>query len=294
MDFESDSDDSSQSPIDVIDFDYRRAHSDDSSSSLSSSDSGDDEFLNVNDDDEKCDLMDTEDELKKLTNVQLKAKLKAKGLPVSGIKKELIERLLHPNKHKKVVDWKKSKAKALLIKRLQDRNSRLHKMTPKQIYESHDWFQEYPFDRFKENVTSLMKAIHENFAIVDSDIEIVREELRNFPQSNTGCRGYPRWDKHPARSLLRKDIEDGKYQLGQAKQFQQTRAEYCEFPSDVFRSHIHQERRRQREKPMKVIQRNKKAQKQHDKEVEEQEIVWLANEKYRIDVEEVIRAMENF
>eukprot|EP00986_Skeletonema_menzelii_P017314 scaffold18880_cov68-Skeletonema_menzelii.AAC.2 len=297
MDFNySDSDDSSQSSNDVIDFGYRRAHADDASSSLPSNDSSDDEFLNDNDDDEKCNgSMDmTEDELKKLTNNQLKEKLRALGLKVSGKKQELVDRLLNPNSHRKPVAWKKSKAKALLNKLLHDRDSRLHNMTTREIYETNDWFQEYPFDRFNENVTSLRKTIQENFTIVDRDIEIVREELRNFPQSSEGSRGYPRWDKHPARSLLRRDIQDGKYVLGQAKKFQKTRQEYGAFPLAVFRDHIHQERRRQREKPMKVIQRNKKAQKLHQKEVEEREELWIADEKYRKEMEEIISAMENF
>jgi hypothetical protein len=167
-------------------------------------------------------------------------------------------------------------------------------MTPRQVYESHKWYQDYPFDRFKENVANLKKSIAENFAIVDKDIEIVREELRNFPQSTEGCRGYPRWDKHPAKSLLRKDIEEGKYELGKAKQFQKSRVEYCAFPLTVFRDHIHQERRRQREKPMKVIQRNKKAQKMHLKDVEMMEAIWTADEKYKKDVEEMISAMTDF
>lgn len=265
--------------------------------SFSSNDSDtSDDSADCQDDDSECaeTVEMDEDELKKMTVAQLKEMLKASGLKTSGKKKELIDRLLNPNLHRKPVTWKKSKAKALLVKLLQNRESRLHSMTPRQIYDSNDWFQEYPFDRFNENVTSLRKSIQDEFALVDRDIEIVREELRNFPQSLQGCRGYPRWDKHPARSLLRKDIEDGKYELGKAKQFHRSRREYLDFPLPVFRDHIHQERRRQREKPMKVIQRNKKAQKQHDNEVEEQATLWLIDENMRKEVEEMISAMENF
>mmetsp|Transcript_362 Transcript_362/g.449 ORF Transcript_362/g.449 Transcript_362/m.449 type:complete len:328 (-) Transcript_362:72-1055(-) len=236
-----------------------------------------------------------ENDLKKLSKEQLKNKLKKLGLKVSGNKGELIDRLLNPSMHKKRPDdWKKSKAKALLHKLFQDRESRLYKMTPRQIYDSHKWYQEYPYHRFKENVTSLRKSIEENFARVDRDVKIVREELQNFPQCSEGCRGYPRWDKHSAKSLLRQDIEEGKYKLGDAKRFQQSRAEYCEFPLTVFRDHIHQERRRQREKPMKVIQRNRKAQKAHQNEVDESEALWLADEKYEKEVDDMISAMENF
>jgi len=302
---DSDSDDSSQfsktkrprgrpitSTNDISDFGYIRAQNVDDFS-LSSNDSSDDDEYDDDDDDE-CGNNMTEEQLRKLTNEQLKVKLKAKNMPVSGNKAILVDRLLYPGKYKKKQPWKKSKAKALLMKLLQDRDSRLHNMTPRQVYESHKWYQDYSFDRFKENLKSIKHSIEENFAIVDSDIQIVREELRNFPQSRQGCRGYPRWDKHPAKSLLREDIKEGKYKLGNAKRFQLSRAEYSEFPSSVFRDHIHQERRRQREKKMKVIQRNKKAQKAHQKEVDESEAAWLANEEYQKELEEMISAMKHF
>jgi hypothetical protein len=259
--------------------------------------SDDDPTTVLGDNQDECKDTMSEEELKKLTNDQLKMRLKALGLKVSGNKSELIERLLNPHLHrkkKKLVDWKKSRAKALLNKLLHDRESRLHKMTAREIHESHPWFQEYPFDRFKENVANLKKQVQESWAIIDRDIEIVREELRNFPQSCEGNRGYPRWDKHPAKQLLRQDIKAGKYNLGEAQKFQTTRAEYLCFPLHVFRDHIHQERRRQREMPMKVVQRNKKAQKMHQKEVEEEEERWAADERYRRDLDDIAIGLQKF
>jgi hypothetical protein len=274
-------------------------HSAESIHSNSSDDSCiDDEPTTVlGDNQDECEDTMSEEELKKLTNDQLKMKLKALGLKVSGNKSELIERLLNPHLHrkmKKLVDWKKSRAKAFLNKLLHDRESRLHKMTAREIHESHPWFQEYPFDRFRENVANLKKQVQASWAIVDRDIEIVKEELRNFPQSSEGNRGYPRWDKHPAKQLLRQDIKAGKYKLGEAQQFQTTRAEYLLFPLHVFRDHIHQERRRQREMPMKVVQRNKKAQKMHLKEVEEEEERWDADERYRRDLDDIAIGLQKF
>ena len=232
----------------------------------------------VDDDDEaeisRKELMSRK-ELKLLKVAQLKTKLKAAGLKVTGKKEELIERLLNPELHrKKPHDWKNSKAKALLKKLLQDKDSRIHTMTAREIYDSHLWYKQYHWDRFKINLANLQQSVKENSAIVEEEINIVREELRNFPQSNQSCRGYPRWDKHPARLLLRQDIKEGRYELGTAKEFQKTRDEYTEFPLATFRSHIHQERRRQRELPMKVVQRNKKALKAHETEVNKQEQCW--------------------
>jgi hypothetical protein len=267
------------------------SYSDDtvSTSSKSSDESDSDEHLAGSDNYSSEDITMSEEELKELTKDQLKVKLKALGLKVSGNKGELIERLLNPRLHlKKPIDWKKSRAKALLFKLLNDRESKVYSMSAREVYESHSWFSEYPFDRFKDNFGNLKKSVQQNLAIVDRDIKIITEELRNFPQSEESLRGYPRWDKHAARELLRKDIEDGKYTLGEAKQFQSTREEYLRFPSKVFRGHIHQERRRQRELPMKVIQRNKKAQKMHDKEVKEQEDVF----NFDMDLADITKGVE--
>jgi hypothetical protein len=48
-----------------------------------------------------------------------------------------------------------------------------------------------------------------------------------------------------------------------------TRPEYTAFSLKTFRQHIHQEKRHQRELPLRVARRNKKAQYKHDKEVKE-------------------------
>ncbi|KAK1744410.1 hypothetical protein QTG54_004943 [Skeletonema marinoi] len=153
-------------------------------------------------------------------------------------------------------------------------------MTPRQIYKSHAWYQEYPFERFKDNLATLQHDVKSNWSLVEEDIKILS--------------WVPSLDKHPAKLLLRQDIKDGKYELGTAKEFQETRDEYRDFPPSVFRSHIHQERRRQREMPMKVVQRNKKAREKHEQDVNEQEQFWAADERYRKEVEDIVGLMEEF
>lgn len=258
----------------------------DAKSASSSSDKSDDS----DDHAEDCDATMSEEELRKLTKDQLKAKLKGLGMKVSGKKEELIERLLNPQLHQKPVAWRKSKAKALLFKLLHDKKSKLYSMTAREVYESHSWFQQYPFERFKDNFANLKASVESSLLIIEEDIKICTEELKNFPQLDETVRGYPRWDKHPAKDLLEDDIRNGRYTLGQAKQFQRTRAEYLCFPLDVFRYHIHQERRKQRELPMKVVQRNKKARKMHQKEVKEQEMLY----KYNIDLDHITEAFAKF
>src|SRR6056300_730952 len=85
---DSDSDSSSQ--------DFNDAKS---ASSSDKSDGSDDHS-------EDCDATMSEEELRKLTKDQLKAKLKDLGMKVSGKKEELIERLLNPQLHQKPVAWR--------------------------------------------------------------------------------------------------------------------------------------------------------------------------------------------
>ena len=58
------------------------------------------------------------------------------------------------------------------------------------------------------------------------------------------------------------------------KVFHETNQDYKAFPLHVFRDHIYQEGRRQRELKMKMVQRNKKGQKNHLAEVEKNKLDW--------------------
>ena len=105
----------------------------------------------TDDDDEEEEEKETE--LQALTVEKLKVKLKERGLKVSGRKQELIDRLLGrevPKTNK--VEWKKSKAKCLLKKLLLDKESHIHGKAVEEIHASHEWFQDYPLDKFEKYV----------------------------------------------------------------------------------------------------------------------------------------------
>jgi len=88
----------------------------------------------------------TEASLKALKNDELKAILQGLGLKRSGNKKELVDRILGREvvtENKKKPKWRNSKARAMLVRMLMDKQSNVHKMTWKEIHASHEWFQEY-------------------------------------------------------------------------------------------------------------------------------------------------------
>jgi hypothetical protein len=59
------------------------------------------------------------------------------------------------------------------------------------------------------------------------------------------------------------------------KELWKTKREYKEFPLDVFRNHIHQEKRFQREGPYWQLKRNKKGMRKHEADVKELKRGWL-------------------
>ena len=240
-------------------------------------DNGDGEEEEYGDDDqiasENGRFNELEEELKKLTVKVLQLRLRELELPVSGRKAELIERLLGRGKTTgKVKEWKKSKAKLLLLSMFADKNSRVHNMTTEEVYNSHPWFQNYPLSKFGSYLKTIQSAAKNLEDVVREDEREIQSELIAFPRGEMTIRGYPFWDTHTARSLLETDIRDG--EAMKPKELWLSRDGYKEFPLSVFRDHIHQEKRRQREEPGWVVKRNKKAREIHEEEIEEKKKGW--------------------
>lgn len=226
---------------------------------------------------------------------ELKVKLVERGLIQSGTKAVLIERLLHPQpadfKNKpKVESWRNSRAKALLIRFLMNKSSPFNLLSPDEAWESSEWFMQYPKARFKQNMSNLKKALAERNNIVQNDNETILAELavlKALDSSNEPLRNYPLWHEHEASRLLEEDLKNNLNEGMLPAEFQQTRPEYCEFPDFIFRKHIYQEQRKQRELPMKIHKRNKLAEKKHQQEVEDEAARWHADREYDDDVNDM-------
>ena len=219
----------------------------------------------------------TEENLSGLKNRELQDILARLGLKKSGKKKELIDRILgrevvEKNKPK----WKNSKARALLVKLLMDKDSSVHSMTWQQIHSSHEWFSEFDAKSFKKYVKDLRKANLKKMAIIDEDNRIIHAELKKFPRPDKTARGEPFWDTHPSKLLLRADVKAGKHLEMKPGKLHQTRPEYQAFSLKTFRQHIYQEKRHQKELPLRVHRRNKKAKYKYEKEVKENVTSWEA------------------
>ncbi len=172
----------------------------------------------------------------------------------------------------------------MLVKMLFDTNSKAHKLSWQELHASHEWFREYEPKNLKKYLSRLKKANPRKVAIVAEDNMIIEAELQNFPRSGKTNRGEPFWDTHPAKLLLREDVKAGKHLDMKPQVLHQTRPDYQAFSLKTFRRHVYQEKRHQRELPMRVARRNKKAQYKYDKEVKENIALWKA--KMNVDCQE--------
>ena len=121
---------------------------------------------------------------------------------------------------------------------------------------------------------ALKTAIENQGNVIVEDIRLVETELAALYISENNKRGYPHWHKHDAKQLLAEDIKQGRNSSRKPQDFQTDRSEYQQFPLAVFRGHIYQENRKQREMPLKIAKRNKLAEKKHQQEAEAEALRW--------------------
>jgi hypothetical protein len=242
-------------------------------------------------------VTESEMELMGYKVAQLKSKLAERGLIQTGRKPELVKRLLNPQPSDfkvkpKVEPWKNSKAKALLIRLLRDKSSAFHLLSPEKAWESSEWFKTYPKNRFINNMKNLKRALEVRDLIVANDNKIIEAEIASLRKlDHAAVREYPLWHDHDASRLLEEDLKNGLNKRMTPLAFQQTREEYLAFPCDIFRKHIYQEERKQREMPMKISKRNNIVEKQHKHMVDEEAARWHAEQEHDDLVNEMVNLM---
>ena len=87
-------------------------------------------------------------------------------------------------------------------------------------------------------------------------------------------RDEPFWYNHPAKALLKEDVESGLAYDLKPVALRETREEYQQFKLKTFRKHIYQEKGRQRAAPYWRLKRNIAARQMIEKEREEMKRQW--------------------
>lgn len=199
---------------------------------------------------------------------EIKALLKAKGLPVSGKKADLINRLRNPPPvaGPKPKPWQHSSAKKDLKKSLMDPSSSIHNMSLSAIRDSDPRFKQYP--KFEKYFKDLKAKVEEEKRMVKEDDRLAEEHVKNFPGNQRNPRGYPRWKDHPAKALLEIDVASKLHKRMQPAELWATRKEYEEFPLKVFRKYKEREVEKQRAALHWADKRNKEGLKKYLKHLE--------------------------
>ena len=177
-------------------------------------------------------------------------------------------------KTKEAAPWQSSLAKAFLYKLLKDPEAPLEGMTVTEIYKLHPVFKQYKLENFQANFKSLKEKVESDRRSAMIETEAFENDMKVYKRKKLTIGGYPFWHLHPAKALLEKDVEDGTAYLIAPKDLRLSREEFQEFPSSVFRNHIHQEKRKQREGAFWAHKRNKKGLKRHEEEVKAMKIEW--------------------
>ena len=197
---------------------------------------------------------------------QLKSLLRKKGLPVSGRKAELIERLRNGSRRgPKPKAWQHSNAKKDLKRALLDPTSPIHNMSVEDIHNSDIRYKQYPnFPKYYKDLKERVEAEKKQVKLDDIAAE---RHMRNHPRSILNKRGYPHWDTHSAKKLLEVDIANKVHERMEPSQLRKTRDAYKKFPTDVFTKRVNGEVAKHRAAKFWAHKRNKKGMKKYLQEI---------------------------
>ena len=111
-------------------------------------------------------------------------------------------------------------------------------------------FQQYPFEYFEVQLNKLKPVIKRDLDIVRTDEVALRHDRLIIPIKTTTEYGDPRWDRHPAKKLLKIDVDENKHKVMTPRELWKARKEYQDFTNGfkdtrkgkkVFQKHIYQE-----------------------------------------------------
>jgi hypothetical protein len=223
---------------------------------------------------EKVQIKDSPQQRRRLKDLkvpELKSLLQDKALPVAGKKDELIERLRkYPNGYGPKgapKQWQYSNTKMKLKKDLLDKNSHIHDMSVNEIWNSNPLYKQYPlFPKYYEDLKKQVEAEGKEAHLDDIKAE---KHIKNNPRGTLNKRGYPHWDKHPAKKLLQVDVYRKLHEAMRPCELQKTRKEYKEFPPEIFAARVNSEVLKQKAAKFWAYKRNKEGMKKYLKEIYE-------------------------
>lgn len=147
------------------------------------------------------------------------------------------------------IEWDGSEAQDIILSDLYDEIIPLDEdvASPELVYDvyrHHAAFVNVPFAQFYERLRAHRKQVARDFYAAREEFLALQELEILRPRKTHNHRGELVFDVHPAKELLRKDVERMRHQMMKPSELQHTRPEYMEFKPKIFRERIYQEIRR--------------------------------------------------
>lgn len=151
-----------------------------------------------------------------------------------------------------LIDWKKSEAKAVLVKDLMDEvlpleeNEVSAKEAWTSCYINLREFANVEFEQFKRQLAAHRKQIKAKKQAANTQESAFQHDRQLYPERHAYSNGRRIFRMSPAQSLLEDDIKNKRHRGMKPSAFRATRPEFTEWELDIFRQRIYQEERRQK------------------------------------------------
>ena len=120
----------------------------------------------------------------------------------------------------------------------------INPMTAEEIWKSQPEFQKYPLVNFKKYNKNMKVLVSQKVRRAATEEAIYQEDMLHHTQKQLTCRGALFWNKHAAKVMLIKDVEDGIGRTTEPLQLWESGEEYQAFPYEFFRKRVYEVRQK--------------------------------------------------
>ena len=189
------------------------------------------------------------EELQKFNCPQLKDMLKARKMKQSGRKAEMIARLLGLEQDH--IKWITSVARKTLLNDLSPggilfQRDNISPQTLWEYYQNKEEFGKVQYNQFEARLKDHRRQVNEQFMRSKKEEEALDHDRKIYPRKDTNNHGELVFDMHPAKTLLRKDVEMNAHKNITSEELWRSRTEYQQFEKTTFQARIKQEVKRKK------------------------------------------------
>lgn len=161
--------------------------------------------------------------------------------------KQFKARLADHRAQAKNVDWRKSKARRIILIDLERGNLKMDEEDQSTaeawntLYKGLAEFENVPFEQFKTKLADHRAQAKDSYFTSLRDEQALMHDRAIYPRSKVNHRGEKVFDMSPAKQLLKQDVKAGLHKIKNYHELRAFRPAYQEFPHRVFSGHVRQE-----------------------------------------------------